>query len=193
MIFWGRKWQNWFFSNFYIPKPYNFISNLNDDFHEASFEVNYFSVSQKLMILQFLHIFFILTSVTSDTSWGQSMSLSDLYEVSNFSWICQLLYEVLFVEFRWKLKHPETTISHRALLDHPRILNWPKSPHRLGLINPNEPDIGSKFGLSRVETPESNFGLSLVGLVRFIWPHYRSWSEFQSENQLASAFTCAIF
>ena len=88
------------------------------------------------MILEFSpQFFFILTSVTSDTSWGQSMSLSDLYEVSNFSWICQLSYEVLFVEFEWKLKHPETDISHWALLDPSRILNWPKSPHRLGLTD----------------------------------------------------------
>ena len=71
---------------------------MNDDFHEASFEVYYVSVAQKLVILEFSpQFFFILTSVTSDTSWGLSMSLSDLYEVSNFSWICQLLYKTLLV------------------------------------------------------------------------------------------------
>ena len=54
---------------FFITKFFNFISNLNDDFHEASFEVYYVSVSQKLVILGFSpQIFFILTSVTSDTS-----------------------------------------------------------------------------------------------------------------------------
>ena len=107
---------------------------MNDDFHEASFEVYYVSVSQKLVILEFSpQFFFILTSVTSDTSWGQSMSLSDLYEVSNFSWICQLSYEVLFVEFGWKLKHPEAAFSQWAILDPPHLLNWPKSPHCLGL------------------------------------------------------------
>ena len=59
---------------------------MNDDFHEASFEVYYVSVGQKLVILEFSpRFFFILTSVTSGTSWGQSMSLSNLYEVSNFS------------------------------------------------------------------------------------------------------------
>ena len=57
-----------FFFNFVITKVY-FVSNLNDDFHEASFEVYYISVSQKLGILGFSpQIFFILTSVTSDTS-----------------------------------------------------------------------------------------------------------------------------
>ena len=62
------------------------------------------------------------------------MSLSELYEVSNFSWICQLSYEVLFVELGWNYEHPETAISQRVILTPPpRILNWPKSPHRLGL------------------------------------------------------------
>ena len=46
----------------------------------------------------FAYFFFILTSVSSDTSWGQSMSLSDLNEVSNFSWRYQLSYETLFVD-----------------------------------------------------------------------------------------------
>ena len=136
--FFGGKIAKSTFFQFFITKVSYIVSKPNDDFHEASFEVYYVSVSQKLVILEFSpQFFFILTSVTSDTSWGQSMSLSDLYEVSNFSWICQLSYEVLFVEFRWKLKHPETAISHRALLDHPRILNWPKSPHHLGLNNYN--------------------------------------------------------
>ena len=58
-----------FFFNFFIRKVSYFVSNLNDDFHEASFEVYYVSVSQKLVIFGFSpQIFFILTSVTSDTS-----------------------------------------------------------------------------------------------------------------------------
>ena len=129
-----QKSRNRFFFTFFITKVSYFVSNMNDDFHEASFEVYYVSVSQKLVILEFSpQFFFILTSVTSDTSWGQSMSLSDLYEVSNFSWIWQLSYEVLFVEFGCKWKHPETTFSQWAILDLPCPLNWPKNPHRLGL------------------------------------------------------------
>ena len=55
--------------NFFITKVSYFVSNMNDDFHEASFEVYYVSVSQKLVILEFSpQFFFILTSVTSDTS-----------------------------------------------------------------------------------------------------------------------------
>ena len=61
------------------------------------------------------------------------MSLSDLNEVSNFSWGCQLSYETLSVRSVSKLELPETTISHRVILDPPRLLNRPKSPHRLGL------------------------------------------------------------
>ena len=60
---------------------------MNDDFHEASFEVYYVSVSQKLVILELLaQILVILTSVTSETSWGQTISLTNLNEVSN---LCQ--------------------------------------------------------------------------------------------------------
>ena len=47
-----------FFFNFFITKVSYFVSNLNDDFHEASFEVYYVSVSQKLVILEFSPRFF---------------------------------------------------------------------------------------------------------------------------------------
>ena len=64
------------------------------------------------------------------------MSLSDLNEVSNFSWRCQLSYETLLLWSVPKLECPETIIYHRdTLTPPPRILNWPKSPHRLGLKN----------------------------------------------------------
>ena len=42
-------------------------------------------------------ILICLLYFTIDTSWGQSMSLSNLNEVSSFSWRCQLSYETLFV------------------------------------------------------------------------------------------------
>ncbi len=93
---------------------------MNEDFYKDSFEVYNTSVRQKLVILGFSpKIFIILTSVTSETSWGQTMTLSDLNEVSNFSWRCQLLYEALFVELEWKLKHSETSNSQRVILDPP--------------------------------------------------------------------------
>ena len=101
---------------------------MNEIFYKDSFQVYNISVTQKLVILGFSSkIFFILTSVTSETSWGQTMSFSDLTEVSNFSWICLLSYEVLFVELGWTLKHPETTISQRALLDPPASLTDQKA------------------------------------------------------------------
>jgi hypothetical protein len=49
-----------FFSTFFIAKSSNFISNINDDFYEASFEVYYISVRQKLAILGFLSKVFSL-------------------------------------------------------------------------------------------------------------------------------------
>ena len=67
--FFGAKIAKSIFFNFFITKVSYFVSNMNDDFHEASFEVYYVSVSQKLVILEFSpQFFFILTSVTSDTS-----------------------------------------------------------------------------------------------------------------------------
>ena len=66
------------FSKVIYPKYYNF--------YEDSFEVYNIFLGQKLTIFEFLpKIFFILTSVTSETSWGQILSFSDLTEVSNFS------------------------------------------------------------------------------------------------------------
>ena len=62
-----------------------------DDFYDDSFYVYNIFLGQKLTILEFLpKIFFILTSVTSESSWGQTMSFSD--------WGLKFLYEVLFVD-----------------------------------------------------------------------------------------------
>ena len=59
---------------------------MNYNFYKDSFEVYNISVTQKLAILGFSSkIFFILTSVSSETSWGRTMSFSDLTEVLNFS------------------------------------------------------------------------------------------------------------
>ena len=54
MIFWDRKPQNRFFFNFFITKSSNFISNLNDDCFQLSFEVYNVCVAQKLQISEFL-------------------------------------------------------------------------------------------------------------------------------------------
>ena len=62
--------------------------------------------------------FFILTLVFFDTSWGQSMSLSNLNEVSNLRWRWQLSYEKLIVWSILKLDCPETVIYHLTPL-HP--------------------------------------------------------------------------
>ena len=144
--FFGAKIAKSIFFNFFITKVSYFVSNPNDNFSEASFEVYYVSVSQKLAILEFSpQIFFILTSVTYETFWGQTISLTNLNEVSNFSRGCQLSYETLFVGSVSKLELPETTISHRVILDPPRLLNWPKSPHRLGLSDQKDlPVNGAK-------------------------------------------------
>ena len=58
MVFWDRKSQNHFFFNFFITKSPNFISNLNDDCSQLSFEVYNVFVPQKLWISEFLMEFF---------------------------------------------------------------------------------------------------------------------------------------
>ena len=52
-IFLERKSRNQLFFNFFIAKGSYIVSKPNDDFHEASFEVYYISVSQKLGRLRF--------------------------------------------------------------------------------------------------------------------------------------------
>ena len=57
-----------FLKKFFTTKSSNFISNINEDFYEAFFEVYYIFVRQKLAILGFSpKIFFILTLIASDT------------------------------------------------------------------------------------------------------------------------------
>ena len=74
----------------------------------------------------------IFASVTSDTIWGLSMSLSNLNEVSNLRWRCQLSYETFFVWSVPKLECLETVIGYRDTLT-PSLLKRPKSLHQLGL------------------------------------------------------------
>ena len=50
-FFWSKNREIHFFFNFFITKVSYFVSNPNDNFSEASFEVYYVSVSQKLAIL----------------------------------------------------------------------------------------------------------------------------------------------
>ena len=86
MIFWDRKSQNRFFFNFFTIKSPNFISNLNDDCSQLSFDVYNICVAQKLRILEFLIEFFLAwTLATSATFRGRNFNLSDLNRVSNFS------------------------------------------------------------------------------------------------------------
>jgi hypothetical protein len=52
--FLGSKIAKSIFFNFFIAKSTNFISNLNDDCSQLSFEVHYVFVAQKLRISEFL-------------------------------------------------------------------------------------------------------------------------------------------
>ena len=59
MIFWDRKSKKSHFFNFFIKKSCNFISSLNDDYSQLSFEVYNVCVAQKLQISEFLIEFFL--------------------------------------------------------------------------------------------------------------------------------------
>ena len=89
MIFLDRKSQNPFFFNFFITKSSNFISNLNEDCSQLSFEVYNVCVAQKLRISEFLIDFFSPgpwplwrppegAISTSATSIGYQISAKDL-------------------------------------------------------------------------------------------------------------------
>jgi hypothetical protein len=75
----------------------DFVSNINDDCSQLSFEVYYVFVAQKLKILENAKLFFFAwTLATSATSRGPNFDLSNLNRVSNFSRKYQLSYEILF-------------------------------------------------------------------------------------------------
>ena len=67
--FFGEKLRNIFFFFFFITKVFYFVSNMNDDFHEASFKVYFVSLSQKLVILEFLPQFFFHFDNTETGYW----------------------------------------------------------------------------------------------------------------------------
>ena len=72
-------------------------------------------VARKLQILEFLSIFFCLDPGHFPTSRGPNFNLIDLNRVSNFSWRCQLSYEILFGGLEWKLDY----ISQNGLIPSP--------------------------------------------------------------------------
>jgi hypothetical protein len=59
MIFWDQKSKQSNFFNFFIKKSCNFISSLNDDCSQLSFEVYNVCVAQKMQISEFFIDFFL--------------------------------------------------------------------------------------------------------------------------------------
>ena len=60
LIFWDRKSRNWLFFNFFRTKVSNFVSNLNDDCSQLSFEVIMFLYLKNCRFQDFWSIFFRL-------------------------------------------------------------------------------------------------------------------------------------
>ena len=131
-IFLERKSRNQLFFNFFIAKGSYIISKPNDDFHEASFEVYYVSVSQKLGILGFSPQIF--------SFWPQSLLIQPEAKVwaSATSMRSQIL-AFIWGTVCWVWMKIEASRDHYLSVGTfsptptPRILNRPKSPHRLGL------------------------------------------------------------
>ena len=83
--FLGSKITKSIFFNFLIIKSPNFISNLNDDCSQLSFQVYNVFVPQKFRISEFLiDFFFTWNLATWGTSRGRNFNLSNLNIVSNF-------------------------------------------------------------------------------------------------------------
>ena len=74
------------FFHFFQTKVCNFVSNINEDCSQLSFEVYNIFVAQKLKILEnSKHFFHVWTLATLATSRGRNFDLSNLNRVSNFS------------------------------------------------------------------------------------------------------------
>ncbi len=113
-IFLERKLQNWFFLNFFITKVCYFVSNMNVDFPEASFEVYYVSVSQKFAILEFS------PQIFSFWPWSLEKPPEAKLSASLTSMRSQILAEVISFHMRhylldqyqnWSLQRPLSLIG----------------------------------------------------------------------------------
>ena len=72
---------------------------------------------------------------------GNALSLNDPTEVSNYRWRCQLSYETHFVWLLSKSETPESIVGRWVILAPTPLLNWPKNPHRLGLMFVIKPQV----------------------------------------------------
>ena len=116
---------------FFITKSSNFISNTNDHFYEASFEVYYVSVSQKLVILGFSpKVFFHF-----DLGHFQN-----LLRPNNEPQQPHILAEDVSIHMKYcfcwggmKVEAFRDRYLSAGTFGPPCLLNWPKSLHWLGL------------------------------------------------------------
>ena len=130
MIFWDRKSQNRFFFKFFITKSPDFISNLNDNCSQLSFEVYNVCVAQKLRISEFLINFLspgtwqlrrppeaaISTSATSN-GYQILAEYVDIYMRYSFSAIVLSfdLFEGLIVKGIFLYKIPVEKVLHPSI------------------------------------------------------------------------------
>ena len=97
MIFWDRKSQNRFFFNFFITKSPKFISNINNNFSQLSFEVYNICVAQKLQISEFLIKFLFDWTLVFFRDFKKKH-----FATTNSSSIFFAFWNVLSLCFRWQ-------------------------------------------------------------------------------------------
>ena len=112
----------------------SFSLSLNDDFYKASFEVYYVSVSKKLGILEFSSKIFSfwpwsLPIPPEAKVWASATSMRSQILAGDVSF--HMKHYLLDQFQNWSFQRPLSLIG--SFWPPPRLLNWPKSPHRLGL------------------------------------------------------------
>ena len=130
-----QKLRNWLFFQFFNTNVSDFVSNINNDCSQLSFEVYNVFVAQKLQILE-IFIDYLSSGPwplwrppevaisTSATSTGCQI-LAEYH--SFYMWHCLLVWneigEALYYVFPKWVDSPS-----------PHVFNWPKSPRLLGFV-----------------------------------------------------------
>jgi hypothetical protein len=134
LIFWDRKSRNRLFFNFFSTKVSDFISNLNDNCSQLSFEVYNVFVAQKLPISEFLIEFF------SPGPWPLRRPPEAAISTSATSIGYQILVKYVSFHMRYCLlvwsengEWLDYVSQNGWIPPPPRVFGRPKSPGLLGL------------------------------------------------------------
>ena len=107
------------------------------------------------------NFFFAWTLATSVTSRGRNFNLNNLNRVSNFSWICQLSYEILFVGLEWKWGGFRLCFPKWVAARGPMYLTGQCSLGLKEMLNKMEKCMGDKMA----KLFQDNFSMSKIELI----------------------------